>query len=91
MEFALNTAIIIISVVLIGLVVIQSRSAGLSNRGESIHRTKRGLEKTMHQLTIGIAVVFLLLSLFVSLPLAMFDSTPASPPINPGLILLLLT
>jgi preprotein translocase subunit SecG len=70
MEIALYIAIVILSVVLVTLVVVQARTAGLSNRdSSSIYRTKRGLEKTMHQTTIVIAVLFLLLSLIASLPL----------------------
>lgn len=70
MEAALNIAIIILSVALTGLVVVQARSAGLSNRDtSSMSHTKRGLEKTMHQATIVITALFLLLSLIASLPL----------------------
>jgi preprotein translocase subunit SecG len=70
MEIALYIAIVILSVVLVTLVVVQARTAGLSNRDtSSIYRTKRGLEKTMHQTTIVIAVLFLLLSLIASLPI----------------------
>lgn len=70
MEIALFIAILIVSAVLIALVVIQSRTLGMANRdSSSIYRTKRGLEKTMHQSTIALAVVFLLLALITSLPI----------------------
>lgn len=70
MEIALFIAMIIVSVVLITLVVLQARSAGMANRDtSSIYRTKRGLEKTLHQATIALAVVFLLLALVTSLPI----------------------
>ncbi len=70
MEIALFIALMIISAVLIALVVIQSRAAGMANRDtSSIYRTKRGLEKTMHQATIALAAVFLLLALITSLPI----------------------
>lgn len=70
MEVALSFAQIIISFVLIALVVLQARSAGMANRdSSSIYRTRRGLEKTMHQATIALAVVFLLLALIMSLPI----------------------
>ena len=60
MEIALFIALLIISVVLVALVVVQSRAAGMANRDtSSIYRTKRGLEKTMHQSTIALAAVFL--------------------------------
>jgi preprotein translocase subunit SecG len=69
-EIALYIAMIIISAVLIALVVLQARSAGMANRdSSSIYRTKRGLEKTMHQATIALAVAFLVLALITSLPI----------------------
>ena len=70
MEIALYIALIIISFTLVGLVILQGRNAGLQNRdSSSIYRTKRGLEKTLHQATIVVAVVFLLLALITSLPI----------------------
>ncbi len=80
MELAFNIAIIIMSIILIGLVMLQARSAGMANRdASSIYRTKRGLEKTLHQLTIGVAVLFLVLALIASLPLDIFAAAPAAP------------
>lgn len=77
METALYVAIIIISFTLIGLVILQGRSAGLQNRDtSSIYRTKRGLEKTLHQATIVLAVVFLILALIGSLPIFGTPTTP---------------
>lgn len=70
MEIALDIALIILSIALIGLVVIQGRTAGLQSRdSSSIYRTKRGLEKTLHQATIVVAVIFLVLALIASLPI----------------------
>ena len=70
MELALYIALIIISFTLVGLVILQGRNAGLQSRdSSSIYRTKRGLEKTLHQATIVVAVVFLLLALITSLPI----------------------
>lgn len=70
MENALYIALIIISFTLIGLVILQGRSAGLQTRDtSSIYRTKRGLEKTLYQATIVLAVVFLILALITSLPI----------------------
>jgi preprotein translocase subunit SecG len=80
LEIALYLALIIISLTLIGLVILQGRTAGLQNRDtSSIYRTKRGLEKTLHQATIVLAVVFLVLALITSLPI--FGS-PSSAPIG---------
>ena len=78
MEIALYIALIIISITLVGLVILQGRNAGLQNRdSSSIYRTKRGLEKTLHQATIVLAVVFLLLALITSLPI--FGSPTPAP------------
>jgi len=75
-EIALFVAMLAISVVLVVLVVLQARTAGMANRdSSSIYRTKRGLEKTMHQATIMLAAVFLLLALITSLPI--FGTGPA--------------
>ena len=78
MEIALYIALIIISFTLIGLVILQGRNAGLQSRdSSSIYRTKRGLEKTMHQATIAVAVVFLVLSLIAGLPI--YGTPPPAP------------
>ncbi len=70
MEYALYVALIIISSTLVGLVILQGRNAGLQSRdSSSIYRTKRGLEKTLYQATIIVAVAFLILSLITSLPI----------------------
>jgi preprotein translocase subunit SecG len=80
LETGLYIALIIISAALIGLVILQGRNAGLQARdSSSIYRTKRGLEKTIHQATIVLAVVFLLLALITSLPL-FGTSAPAVAP-----------
>jgi preprotein translocase subunit SecG len=76
LEIALYIALIIISATLIFLVVLQGRTAGLQSREtSSIYRTKRGIEKTIFQATIALAVVFLILSLIASLPIF---GTPAA-------------
>ncbi len=70
MEIALYIALIIISAVLVTLVVLQARTAGMANRDtSSIYRTRRGLEKTLHQATIALSVAFLILALITSLPI----------------------
>lgn len=77
METAIYLSIVILTIVLMVLVVVQSRGSGLSTRDSgSVYHTKRGLEKTLHQATIVIAVVFLLLSLIASLPLGIFSGPP---------------
>ena len=67
MQTILNIVQVIISVMLSVLILMQVRGSGLgrtfgSDSG-SIHRTRRGIEKTLYQLTIALAVAFLLISL----------------------------
>lgn len=62
----LNIVQIIVSIALIALMVMQSKGAGLGRMfgGEgSIYRTRRGVEKTMFNLTIILAVVFFVTAL----------------------------
>lgn len=89
METGLYIGLIIVSFALIGLVILQGRNAGLQSRdSSSMYRTRRGLEKTIHQTTIALAVVFLVLALIMSLPI--FGQTaPAPAPAPTGLLDLL--
>jgi len=62
----LNVVQIIISIALIALAIMQSKSSGLGSMfggDSSIYRTRRGIEKTMFRLTIVLAVAFFLISL----------------------------
>jgi len=67
MELTLYLAIIIVSIVLMGVVLLQSKGSGFSGafggNTSSIHRTRRGLEKVLFQMTIGVAALFVLLSI----------------------------
>jgi preprotein translocase subunit SecG len=86
LETGLYIALIIVSIALIGLVILQGRNAGLQARdSSSIYRTKRGLEKTIYQATIALAVAFLILALITSLPL-FGTATPAPIPPPAGLL-----
>jgi preprotein translocase subunit SecG len=88
LETGLYIALIIISIALIGLVILQGRNAGLQSRdSSSIYRTKRGLEKTLYQATIALAVAFLLLALISSLPI--FGAPAPATPSPTGLLGLL--
>ena len=61
----LNIAQIILSVALIIVVLLQVRGGGLGGifgTPSPVYRTRRGLEKTLFQLTIALAVVFLVIS-----------------------------
>ncbi len=61
----LNFAQIVISVVLIGVILLQTRNSGLGSSfgGDSIYKTRRGLDRTLFQMTIALAVLFGLISL----------------------------
>ncbi|MCL6429495.1 MAG: preprotein translocase subunit SecG [Anaerolineae bacterium] len=66
MTVYLNIIQIIVSVALIIAVLLQAKGGGLSTLfgGEgSIYRTRRGLEKTLYQITIGLAILFGIVSL----------------------------
>ena len=60
----LNVAQIIASVVLVLIILSQVREAGSGMFGSAQNavRTRRGLERTLFQLTIGLIVVFLVVS-----------------------------
>lgn len=69
MTAAMYIAQMIVSVMLIVLVIVQARTPGMANQDSStVQHTRRGVEKTMHQTTIVLAGVFLLLALINSLP-----------------------
>ena len=62
----LNVVQIILSVALTALVILQSKGGGLSRMfgGEGgVYRTRRGLEKTLFNVTIAVIVAFFIFSL----------------------------
>jgi preprotein translocase subunit SecG len=64
MDVAFKIVSIIISILLIVLVLMQVKGGGLGDllggdAGGGITRTRRGLEKTLFQLTIGLSIAFL--------------------------------
>jgi preprotein translocase subunit SecG len=67
----MDTAILIVQLlvslilVLIILSQVKEGSGGLFGGGQSTVRTRRGTEKTLFQITIALAVVFLVLSIVV--------------------------
>lgn len=70
--FYINIIQIIVSIALIIIIMIQARSSGLGSvfgGDSSMHKTRRGVEKSMHQATIGICIVFFAISI-VSVVLA---------------------
>ncbi len=69
-QTSLFISLILLSTALIFLVVVQGRTAGMQSRDtSSVYRTKRGLEKTIHQATIVLGIIFLVVSLIASLPI----------------------
>ncbi len=70
MATAFYIAQVIVSIMLVVLVILQARTPGMANQDSStVQHTRRGLEKTMHQTTIVLAVIFLVLALITSLPI----------------------
>jgi preprotein translocase subunit SecG len=56
---------IIVSVVLIVVILLQVRGGGFGELGsQSVFRTRRGVEKTLFQLTIVLALVCILVSMW---------------------------
>jgi preprotein translocase subunit SecG len=65
MSAYLNVVQIIISIVVILVVLLQSRGSGFSatfSSDTSIYRTRRGVERTLFHATIGLAILFVLTS-----------------------------
>ena len=67
MDTAVSLGMIIISVVLILVILLQTKGSSFSGAfggdTSSIYRTRRGIEKTLFQFTIGISVLFLVLAI----------------------------
>jgi len=66
MQTYLHVAQIVISVALILAILFQVRGGGLGGifgQTETVFRTKRGVEKTLFQLTIVLAVLFITISI----------------------------
>jgi preprotein translocase subunit SecG len=67
-----SIALIIISVGLVLSILFQVKGGGLGGifgQSDTVYRTKRGVEKTLFQLTIVLAVLFVVISM-VALKLA---------------------
>ena len=65
MQTYLNIAQIVVAIALIIAVLLQVRGGGLGGifgQADTVYRTKRGLEKTLFQLTIAMVVIFIVLS-----------------------------
>ena len=65
MQTYLNVAQIILSIALILAILFQVRGGGLGGifgQADTVYRTKRGVEKTLFQLTIVLIVLFVIIS-----------------------------
>lgn len=61
----LNIAQIILAVALVLTILLQVRGGGLGGifgQPDSVYRTKRGVEKTLFQLTVALAILFIIIS-----------------------------
>ena len=66
METYLYVAQIVVAVALILIVLLQVRGGGLGGifgQADTVYRTRRGVEKTLFQLTIALAIIFIILSI----------------------------
>ena len=66
MQTYLSVAQIVLAIALILAVMLQVRGGGLGGifgQPDSVYRTKRGVEKTLFQLTIALVVLFITVSL----------------------------
>jgi len=62
----LYIAQIIVAIALILVALLQVRGGGLGGifgQADTVYRTKRGVEKTLFQLTIALAIIFVILSI----------------------------
>lgn len=68
MEIYLNLAMVIVSVTLIVVIILQSRGAGLGGLGGGDfggggYQTRRGIERLLFNVTIGLSFVFFALAI----------------------------
>ena len=59
---------ILVAVALIGVILLQVKGGGLGGifgQPDSVYRTRRGVEKSMLQITIALTVVFILLAIWI--------------------------
>ncbi len=66
MQTYLSVAQIVLSISLIMAILLQVRGGGLGGifgQADTVFRTKRGVEKTLFQLTIALVVLFVIISI----------------------------
>jgi preprotein translocase subunit SecG len=64
-SFYINLVQIVVSIALIAVILVQAKGSGLGGifgGDSSIYKTRRGVEKTIFQATIALAVVFFAIS-----------------------------
>lgn len=70
MEVALEIAVILIALAVIVVILLQVKGGGigemLSGEGSGISRTRRGLEKTLFNITVVLGFLFLLVSILAA-------------------------
>ena len=66
MQTYLNVAQIVLAIALMLIILLQVRGGGLGGifgQADTVYRTKRGVEKTMFQLTIALAILFIAIAI----------------------------
>ncbi|MDP9359431.1 MAG: preprotein translocase subunit SecG [Chloroflexota bacterium] len=71
MNTAIDLVMLIVSITLILVILLQTKGSSFSGAfggdSGSIYRTRRGVEKTLFQFTVGLAVVFLIIAIITSI------------------------
>lgn len=74
MDAALNIITILVSILLISMIMIQTKGSsfgsGFGGDAGSMYTTRRGFEKTLFTATVGVAVLFVVLSIVSSFVLS---------------------
>ena len=66
MQTYFNVAQIVLSIALILVVLLQVKGGGLGGifgQPDTVYRTKRGVEKTLFQLTIALVILFVIIAI----------------------------
>ena len=68
MQTYLSIAQIVLSAALVLVVLLQVRGGGLGGifgQADTVYRTKRGVEKTLFQLTIALVILFVIIAMLI--------------------------
>jgi preprotein translocase subunit SecG len=67
MEVYLNIAQIIVSVALVSVILLQTKGGGMGGMfggtDTSVYRTRRGVERTLFNITIGLSIAFFVITI----------------------------